>query len=89
MQATLDEYQVVLLRRLYDADHLNQSELHDFETLMADQAEHLADHWYGETFEDFEALGLLDVRVSGKTFRNHFGRLSSHGRWFVESMPST
>jgi hypothetical protein len=87
MEATLDEYQVRLLRRLYDACLLNQSVAPDFRELMSDQASKLGAHWYHETYEDFMALGLLDPKASGEAFGpTPFGRLSAHGRWFVESM---
>jgi hypothetical protein len=85
MQASLDEYQVTLLRRLNDADHLAHSELHDFATLMGDDLAGLPDHWLDETYQDFQALGLLD-RNSGQTFGGSHGRLSPQGRWFLEQL---
>jgi hypothetical protein len=87
MQATLDEFQVLLLRRLYDQCLLNPSLLPDFKDLMEDQASKLGRNWYHETYEDFLALGLLDPRASGEAFGpTPFGRLSARGRWFVESL---
>jgi hypothetical protein len=87
MQATLDEFQVLLLRRLYDECLRNQSTAPDFRELMEDQESKLGGTWYGETYEDLMALGLLDPGASGEAFGPApFGRLSAKGRWFVESL---
>jgi hypothetical protein len=87
MHATLDLFQVSLLRRLYDACLRDQSAMPDFKELMEDQASKLGENWYHETYEDFVALDLLDPRTSGEAFGpTPYGRLSAHGRWFVESM---
>ena len=82
---SLTPEQVVLLRRLRDADHLNPSELHDFGTLMADEPDALPDQWIEETYQDLRALGLLDHR-SGQTFGASHGRLSPQGRWLLEDL---
>jgi hypothetical protein len=87
MQATLDKFQILLLRRLYDACLLDESAMPNFKELMDDQADKLGKNWYHETYEDFVALGLLDPRASGEGFGpTPFGRLAAQGRWFVESM---
>jgi hypothetical protein len=87
MQATLDKFQILLLRRLYDACLRDESAMPKFKELMNDQARKLGENWYHETYEDFVALGLLDLRGSGETFGpTPFGRLAAQGRWFVESM---
>ena len=87
MQATLDTLQVILLRGIYDACLRDSSAMPDFKELMEDEASKLGENWYHETYEDFVALGLLDPRASGETLGpTSFGRLSAHGRWFVESM---
>lgn len=69
MQATLDDFQVLLLRRLYDECLRDESTAPDFRELMRDQASKLGGTWYGETYDDFTALGLLDPRASGEDFR--------------------
>lgn len=90
MQATLDDFQVLRLRRLYDECLRDESTAPDFRELMRDQASKLGGTWYGETYDDFTALGLLDPRASGEDFGPApFGRLSAKGRWFVESMGKT
>jgi hypothetical protein len=87
LQATLDEFQILLLRRLYDDCLRDLSIIPDFKDVMEDQASKLGDNWYHETYEDFVALGVLDPQASGETFGPApFGRLSARGRWFVESM---
>ena len=55
--------------------------------VVPDEASKLGETWYHETYEDFTALLLVDPKTSGETSGpNPFGRLSAHGRWFVESM---
>lgn len=86
MHATLDTFQVTLLRRLYDAGLRDLSALPDFKKLMEDQSSKLGENWYHEAYEDFVALDLLDP-ASGETFGpTPYGRLSARGRWFVESL---
>src|SRR5687767_3857074 len=83
--SNLSERQIELLKRMYDADKRDPGALHDFKELMGDDLPALPDGWTEETYEDLQALGLLH-RASGQTFAGPFGRLSSHGRWFVESV---
>jgi hypothetical protein len=85
MSATLDEWQIALLRRVRHADHLSPSELHDFSTLMGDDLQGLPDHWLEETYQTYEVLGLLD-KASGTTFGAYQGRLSPQARWFLDDL---
>ena len=85
MNATLDEWQIVLLRRLRHADHLSPSEPHDFATLMGDDLEGLPDHWLEETYQTYDVLGLLD-KASATTFGAYHGRLSPQARWFLDDL---
>lgn len=85
MKPRLDKNQVMLLRRLNDADHLNASELHDFATLMGDDLNDLPGHWLDETYDAFDALGLLH-KASGQTFGASHARLSPRGRWFLQDL---
>lgn len=85
MKATLEPAQIDLLRRIYYADRLKPSVLHDFKDLMGDDLADQRDGWLDETQQDFEALGFLDSN-SGATFGGPIGRLSPQGRWFVESL---
>jgi hypothetical protein len=66
VQATLDEFQILLLRRLCDACLRHASTAPDFKELTADQATGLGTSWYHETHEDLAALGLLDPRTAGE-----------------------
>lgn len=85
MNATLDQWQIVFLRRLRHADHLNPSELHDFATLMGEDLDGLPDHWLAETYQTCEALGLLH-NASSTTSGAYYGRLSPQARWFLDDL---
>jgi hypothetical protein len=81
MEPHLPDYQVELLALLYEADKLDSSTLHDFKELMPDASRPDLEVAY----EDFQHYGFLH-RASGQTFGGPFGRLSTVGRRFVESL---
>jgi hypothetical protein len=85
MNATLDEWQIFLLRRLRHADCFKPGELHDFATLMGDDLNGLPDQWLDETYRAFRAFELLDP-MSGKTFAGYNGRLSPRARWLLDDL---
>ena len=85
MNATLDEWQIFLLRRLRHADWVEPGDLHDFATLMGDDLDGLPEHWLDETYQALEAFELLDPR-SGKTFAGYKGRLSPRARWLLDDL---
>lgn len=82
--ASLSPPEVELLRRIAAADREKTSELHDFKDLMADDLNSLPPYWLDEAVQNFNALGLLDPKLSGATFGGPFGRLSAEGRWFLD-----
>lgn len=80
-----DEFVDLLRQRLFDADALNRSELHDFKELMSDYADVIPEGWYDDAFEELEAQGHLH-QASGRAFGSvSFGRLSADGRLFIRS----
>lgn len=86
MQVTsLDEWQIVLLRRLRHADHFKPAELHDFAALMAKDLDALPERWLEETYEAYRELGLLH-EAAGATFGAYYGRLSPRARWLLDDL---
>jgi hypothetical protein len=85
MYATLDEWQIFLLRRLRHADYAKPAELHDFATLMGEDLRRLPDRWLDETFHAFQAFELIDP-MSGKTFAGYHGRLAPRARWLLDDL---
>ena len=75
-----------LLRiRLGDADALNKSELHSFQELMRDQAEHIPDQWYWEALEELQAQAHLHPAPRKRSGGNACGSLSADGRFYLRS----
>lgn len=81
---SFDEFVDLLRQRLFDADALDRSKLHDFKELMSDYVDVIPAGWYDDAFEELQAQGHLH-QVSGATFGGPFGRLSADGRLFVRS----
>ena len=82
---TFDEFVEVLRARLFAADALKPSELHDFADLMSreDYAHLIPDSWVEDAFDELEAQGHLDT-ASGKAMGpTMHGRLSADGRAYV------
>ena len=80
---TFDEFVDVLRRRLFDADALDRSKLHDVHELMSDYAGRAGENWYEDAFDELEAQGHLDP-ASGKGMGPTMGaRLSADGRAYV------
>jgi hypothetical protein len=83
---TLDfeEFVDLLRERLFDADALARSTLHEFRDLMSDYAGVTPEGWYDDAFEELVAQGHLDPDASGRAFGGSvFGRLSADGRLHV------
>lgn len=79
----LDEFVGLLRERLFDADALDRSTLHEFRTLMSDYADITPEGWYDDAFEELEAHGHLH-HASGRAMGGSvFGRLSADGRLHV------
>jgi hypothetical protein len=79
---TFEEFVDLLRERIFDADALDRSKLHEFKELMSDYAAVTPDGWYDDAFEELQAQGHLH-EVSGATFGGPFGRLSADGRLYV------
>jgi hypothetical protein len=80
---TFDEFVEVLRERLFAADALNRSELHDFGELMSEYTGKVGDNWFEHAFDELEAQGHLDP-ASGKAMGPAMhGRLSADGRAYV------
>jgi hypothetical protein len=77
-----DEFVDLLRVRLFQADALDRSKLHDFKELMSDCANVTPEGWYDDAFEELQAQGHLH-QASGATFGGPFGRLSADGRLHV------
>ena len=81
---TFDEFVALLRQRLFDAEAIDNSTLPDFKELMSDYAEVIPDGWYDQAYEELEANGHLNPKLSGGTFGGGpFGRLSADGRLYV------
>jgi hypothetical protein len=80
-----DEFVDLLRRRLFDADALDPSKLHEFRELMSDYSAVTPDGWYDDAFEELQAQGHLH-QASGRAMGGSvFGRLSADGRLYIRS----
>ncbi len=78
-----EEFVDLLRERLFDADALDRSTLHDFRELMSDYAAVTPEGWYDDAFEELEAQGHL-YKAAGRAMGGAvFGRLSADGRLHV------
>ena len=82
---TLDDWQIVLLRRLRHADHFRPAELHDFAAVMGKDLERLPEEWLEQTYDAYQRLGLLH-ESAGASFRAYHGRLSPRARWLLDDL---
>jgi hypothetical protein len=79
---TFDEFVDLLRERLFDADALFPSRVHDFkEHVLPDHLDVVPETWWEEAREELEAQGHLGVDGSG--FGAPAARLSADGRLFV------
>ncbi len=80
-----EEFVGLLRQRLFGADALDRSKLHDFQDLMSDVADVAPEGWYDDAFEELEAQGHLH-KASGRAMGGAvFGRLSAAGRLYIRS----
>ncbi len=80
-----DEFVDLLRERLFDADALDRSKLHEFNELMSDYSAVTPEGWYDDAFEELEAQGHLH-EASGRAMGGSvFGRLSADGRLHVRT----
>jgi hypothetical protein len=82
---TFDEFVDILRARVFAADALKRSELHDFADLMSreDYAHLIPDNWYEDAFDELEAQGHLDPASEKTMGPTMHGRLSARGRDYV------
>jgi hypothetical protein len=80
-----DEYVDIIRERLFDADAINDGELHSFRTLSEDIADQVPDSWYWQAFEELDAQGHLHSQSTLGNRRNAFARLSADGRAYVRA----
>jgi hypothetical protein len=73
----------VLRRRLLDADHLNESELHRFKELMRDYNAVLPSHFYWEALEELKEQGHLHPASTIMNGGDACARLSADGRAYL------
>jgi len=79
---TFDEFVDLLRQRMFDADALFTSRIHDFkEHLLPDYVGVVPDNWWDEAHEELTAQGHIGVDGSG--FGAPAGRLSADGRLHV------
>ena len=79
---TFDEFVDLLRERLFDADALFPSRVHDFKgDVLSDYVGVVPDNWWEEAREELEAQGHLGVDGSG--FGAPAARLSADGRLYV------
>lgn len=79
---SFDEVVDLIRERMFDADAIDSSKLHDFKELVNDYAEVIPEGWYQDAFDELEAQGHLHDQ-SGGSFGGPFGRLSADGRLYV------
>lgn len=79
---TFEEFVDLLRERLFDADAIDSSKLHEFKELMSDFADVTPEGWYDNAFAELDAQGHLHDQ-SGASFGGPFGRLSADGRLYV------
>lgn len=79
-----DEFVDLLRERLFDSEALDSSTLPDFQDLMVDHADVVPDVWYQQAYDELEAQGHLNPRLSGGTMGGRlYARLSADGRLYV------
>jgi hypothetical protein len=79
---SFDEVVDLIRSRMFDADAIDSSKLHDLKELVSDYAAVIPEGWYQDAFDELQAQGHLHDQ-SGGTFGSPFGRLSADGRLYV------
>jgi hypothetical protein len=81
-----EEWVDVLRMRLFAADELDdEGELHSFRTLMSDYADVTPHQWYWDGEEELSVVGHLRPGSRVLSGGDACGRLSEHGRAYVEA----
>lgn len=81
---SFDEVVDLIRLRMFDADAIDSSKMHDFKELVRDYADVIPEGWYQDAFDELQAQGHLHDQ-SGATFGGPFGRLSADGRLYVRA----
>jgi|SRR4051812_18649105 hypothetical protein len=77
----------LLIRRMFHADRLEPSRLHDFKgDLLTDVSDRLPDAFYSEAFEELEQYGFLHQASCLLNGGDACGRLSPDGRAWARSL---
>lgn len=80
---TFDEFVDLVRERLFDADALFTSRMHDFkQELLPEYVDVVPENWWQDAFDELEAQGHLHDQ-SGGTFGGPFARLSANGKLHV------